>query len=61
MANTANAEARRQEAAASLLNDMEKAAARMRELIVGMPPQDLLGYLYAQYLLKAMSAAPLVR
>jgi len=56
MANTANAEARRQEAAASLLNDMEKAAARMRELIVGMPPQDLLGYLYAQYLLKAMSA-----
>lgn len=56
MANTANAEARRQEAAASLLNDMERAAARMRELIVGMPPQDLLGYLYAQYMLKAMSA-----
>lgn len=50
-----NAEAQRQEAAASLLNDMETAAARMRELIVGMPPQDLLGYIYAQYMLKAMS------
>jgi hypothetical protein len=50
------AEVQRQEAAASLLNDMETAAAHMRELIVGMPPQDLLGYLYAQYMLKAMSA-----
>jgi len=57
MTETGNdAEAQRQEAAASLLNDMETAAARMRELIVGMPPQDLLGYLYAQYMLKAMSA-----
>ncbi len=48
--------ARRQEAAASLLRDMEAAAARMRELIVSMPPQDLLGYLYAQYMLKVMFA-----
>jgi hypothetical protein len=56
MADTDNAETQRQKAAASLLIDMETAAARMRELIVGMPPQDLLGYLYAQYMLKAMSA-----
>ena len=48
--------ARRQEAAASLLRDMEAAAARMRQLIVSMPPQDLLGYLYAQYMLKVMFA-----
>ena len=48
--------ARRKQAAASLLRDMETAAARMRELIVSMPPQDLLGYLYAQYMLKVMFA-----
>lgn len=51
-----SAEAQRKEAAASLLKDMETAAARMRELIVGMPPRDLLGYIYAQYVLKALSA-----
>ncbi len=50
-----NEEAQRQKAAASLLNDMETAAVRMRKLIVGIPPQDLLGYLYAQYMLKAIS------
>ncbi|MBJ9939652.1 SEC-C domain-containing protein [Burkholderia multivorans] len=43
------------EAAASLLKDMEATAARMRELIVAMPPHDLLGYIYAQRMIKAMA------
>lgn len=43
------------ETAASLLKDMEATAARMRELIVAMHPHDLLGYLYAQYVMKAMA------
>ena len=47
-------EIKQKEAAASLLKDMESTAARMRELIVAMPPHDLLGYLYAQYMMKAM-------
>lgn len=37
------------------MKDMEATAARMRELIVGMPPHDLLGYIYAQHMMKAMS------
>lgn len=37
------------------MKDMEAIAARMRELIVGMPPHDLLGYIYAQHMMKAMS------
>lgn len=45
---------KRGKAAASLLNDMETTAARMRELIAAMPPQELLGYIYAQYMLRAM-------
>lgn len=45
---------KRKEAAASLLKDMEATAARMRELIVAMPPHDLLGYIYAQHMMKAM-------
>jgi len=48
-------EKKRKETAASLLKDMEKIAARMRELIVAMPPHDLLGYIYAQYMMKAMA------
>ncbi len=46
---------KRKEAAASLLKDMEATAARMRELIVAMPPHDLLGYIYAQRVMKAMT------
>lgn len=42
------------EAAASLLKDMEATSARMRELIVAMPPHDLLGYIYAQRMMKSM-------
>ena len=38
---------------ASLSKEMEATAARMRELIVGMPPRDLLGYIYVQHLPKA--------
>ena len=34
---------------------METIAARMRALIVAMPAHDLLGYLYAQYIMKAMA------
>ena len=34
---------------------MEATAARMRELIVAMPPHDLLGYIYSQYVMKAMA------
>lgn len=43
------------EAAASMLKDMEATSARMRELIVAMPPHDLLGYIYAQHVMKAMA------
>lgn len=46
---------KRKEIAASLLNDMEATAARMRALIVAMPPHDLLGYIYAQHMMKAMA------
>lgn len=48
-------EDKRKEAAASLMKDMEAIAARMRQLIVGMPPHDLLGYIYAQHMMKATS------
>ena len=48
-------EKKRKEAAASLLKDMEATAARMRELIVAMPAYDLLGYIYAQRMMKAMA------
>jgi hypothetical protein len=34
---------------------MESTAARMRALIVGMPAHDLLGYIYAQRIVKAMA------
>lgn len=46
---------KRKEAAASLLKDMEATSARMRELIVAMPPHDLVGYIYAQRVMKAMT------
>lgn len=55
MPSEENAEEKRKEAAASLLQDMEAIAARMRALIVAMPPQDLLGYIYSQRMMKAMS------
>ncbi|WP_216651820.1 YecA family protein [Pseudoalteromonas sp. THAF3] len=47
-------EEERKKAAASLLEDMESIADRMRELIVKMPPHDLLGYIYAQHMMKTM-------
>lgn len=46
---------KRKEAIPSLLKAMETTAARMRDLIVAMPPHDLLGYIYAQRMMKAMS------
>jgi hypothetical protein len=48
-------EKKRKEAAASLLSDMEATAVRMRELIVALPPQDMLGYIYAQRMIEAMA------
>lgn len=48
-------EKERKEAAASLLKDMEAIATRMRELIVAMPPHDLLGYIYAQRMMKSIA------
>ncbi|WP_227107772.1 YecA family protein [Chromobacterium rhizoryzae] len=39
----------------SLLKEMEAIAAQMRELIISMPVYDLLGYLYAQRMIKAMA------
>lgn len=44
----------RKKVVAFLLKDMESIADRMRELIVKMPPHDLLGYIYAQHMLKTM-------
>jgi hypothetical protein len=46
---------KRKEAAASLLEGMKATSARMRELIVAMPPHDLLGYIYAQRVIKTMA------
>lgn len=46
-----NTEGRRKEAATKLLKEMEKIAADMRAIIVSMPPEDLLGYIYARRLM----------
>lgn len=46
---------KRKEPAAFLVKDMEATSARMRELIVAMPPHDLLGYIYARRVMKAMA------
>ncbi|MET3520954.1 YecA family protein [Mesorhizobium abyssinicae] len=48
-------EQKRKETASSLLKDMEATAARMRAQILSMPPRDLLGYIYAQRMMKAMA------
>jgi hypothetical protein len=48
-------EKKRKAAAESLLKNMEATAARMRELITVMPPHDLLGYIYAQRMMKSMA------
>jgi hypothetical protein len=45
----------KEQAAVSMLRGMEATAARMRELIVSMPPHDLLGYIYAQRMIKALA------
>lgn len=48
-------EKKRKEVTVSLLKEMEVIAASMRELIVATPPHDLLGYIYAQHIMKAMA------
>ncbi|RJP79504.1 MAG: hypothetical protein C4522_10370 [Desulfobacteraceae bacterium] len=50
-------EQKRKEAVAILLKNMETTASDMRALIVGMPPKDLLGYIYAQRLMKMMAGS----
>lgn len=42
------------DAVVALLKEMERIAADMRVLIVGMPPEDLLGYIYTQRLMSTM-------
>ncbi len=48
---------KRKDAVAILLKDMETTAANMRALIVGMPPEDLLGYIFAQRIMKMMAGS----
>ena len=48
-----SSEEKRKEAATTALKEMEQIAADMRAIIIGMPPQDLLGYIYAQRLMAA--------
>ena len=43
-------EQKREKAVSTLLKEMEATAAEMRAIIVCMPPEDLLGYVYAQRL-----------
>ncbi len=50
------AEQKRVEITAALLKDMEVSATQMRALIAGMPAKDLLGYLYAQHIMKAIAS-----
>ena len=52
---SAGIEQSQKDIASSLLNNMETAAARMRALIVAMPAEDLLGYIYAQSMIKALN------
>lgn len=46
-------EKQQKEASDNLLKEMESISSRMRELIVGMPPEELIGYIYSQRLVKA--------
>lgn len=48
-------ELERKQAEEQLLREMETTATSLREMIVLMPPQDLLGYIYARYTLKAIA------
>lgn len=48
-------EQKRRMAASSMLRSMEDIASRMRSLIVTFPPLELLGYIYAQRMMKVMS------
>jgi len=48
-------EQKRKEAVAALMKEMEATAADMRALIVSMPAEDLLGYIYAQRLMKMIA------
>lgn len=47
-------EQNRKEAVATLLKNMETTAADIRALIGRMPPEELLGYIYDQYMIKTM-------
>ncbi len=41
--------------ALNLLKDMEVTAAHIRSLIINMPPEDLLGYIYAQNMMRELT------
>ena len=45
----------REEAVAKLLQNMEATAAEMRDLIIAAPPEELVGYIYAQRLIGSMN------
>ncbi len=57
MAFEGTTEEQMQKAAATILADMEKLAARMRAIIATQPPHDLLGYIQAQRVLRSMFAS----
>lgn len=50
-------EQERKAAVAALIKEMEATAADMRALIVSMPPEDILGYIYAQRLMKMIASS----
>ncbi|MCE3026345.1 YecA family protein [Salinicola sp. DM10] len=50
-------EQKQKEAVAALMKKMEATAADMRALIVSMPPEDLLGYIYAQRMMKIVAGS----
>lgn len=55
MVSEETVEQKRRRAASSLLKEMEAIALRMRSIIVEMPPLELLGYIYAQRMIKVIS------
>lgn len=57
---TASKEINITESASNLLKEMEITATHIRNLIVNMPPEDLLGYIYAQFMMDTTNDRSLV-
>ena len=53
--NSTTTEQDRSKIVANLFSDMVETAANIRALILGMPPQELLGYIYAQRITKQLA------